>query len=186
MKAGSGGVETLSHVQQFSNIIYRIRFYTGLKSIKVKHEGQNGRCGNSLFWNRTYAWFMIYRFTDKYIWANSSQTNEFKLLSLFNIKSVSKEQLQTTELFAFLKCWILSLPFYHLVQFDWEKPVKIYLSHCFFHIYLSHCFSLLTILPFGPNWLRENFQSTFSSPSLCPFLLHLWQKPFTCVHLFSL
>ena len=42
MKAGSGGVETLQHVQQFSNIIYRIRFYTGLKSIKVKHEGRNG------------------------------------------------------------------------------------------------------------------------------------------------
>ena len=102
MKAGSGDVETLSQVQKFSNIIYRIRFYTGHKSIKVKHEGRNGRCGNSLFWNRTYAWFMIYRFTDKYIWANSSQTNEFKLLSLFNIKSVSQEQVQITELFAFL------------------------------------------------------------------------------------
>ena len=54
-------VETLSHVQQFSNIIYRIRFYTGLKSIKVKHEGRNGGFGNSLFCNRTYAWFMIYK-----------------------------------------------------------------------------------------------------------------------------
>ena len=68
MKAGSGGVETLQHVQQFSNIIYRIRFYTGIKSIKVKHEGRNGGFGNSLFCNRTYAWFMIYRFTDKYIY----------------------------------------------------------------------------------------------------------------------
>ena len=204
MKAGSGGVETLQHVQQFSNIIYRIRFYTGLKSIKVKHEGRNGGFGNSLFCNRTYAWFMIYKISTYE--PIHLKLYEFKLLSLFNIKSVSQEQVQITELFAFLKCWILSLPFYHLVPLDWEKPVEIYLSHCFFHIYLSHCFFhvlsvplhsffhiylshcffLLTILPFGPNWLRENFLSNQHFPSLCPFLLYLWQKPFPCIHLFSL
>ena len=206
-------VETLSHVQQFSNIIYRIRFYTGLKSIKVKHEGQNGRCGNSLFWIGPMlgSWSTD---TDKYIYEQIhlklmnlscflfltlkvSPKSKFKLLNFspfwnfeyfpchFTIWSNLIERNLLKFIFPIVS-FIFTFPivslcllFYHLVQNLIERNLlKFIFPICFFHIYLSHCFFLLTILPFGPNWLRENFLSNQHFPSLCPFLLHLQQKPF--------